>query len=34
MHDGGGNRSQTVAALDQALTKLTKLGYTYRALPC
>ncbi|MFF0269649.1 polysaccharide deacetylase family protein [Kribbella sp. NPDC004536] len=34
MHDGGGNRSQTVAALDQALTKLTKQGYTYRALPC
>ncbi|MFF0344500.1 polysaccharide deacetylase family protein [Kribbella sp. NPDC004875] len=34
MHDGGGNRSQTVAALDQALTKLTKLGYTYRPLPC
>lgn len=34
MHDGGGNRSQTVAALDRALTKLTKLGYTYRALPC
>ncbi|MET9268344.1 polysaccharide deacetylase family protein [Kribbella sp. NPDC003557] len=34
MHDGGGNRSQTVAALDRALTKLSKLGYTYRALPC
>jgi peptidoglycan/xylan/chitin deacetylase (PgdA/CDA1 family) len=34
MHDGGGNRSQTVAALDRALTELTKLGYTYRALPC
>jgi peptidoglycan/xylan/chitin deacetylase (PgdA/CDA1 family) len=34
MHDGGGNRAQTVAALDRALTKLTKLGYTYRALPC
>jgi peptidoglycan-N-acetylglucosamine deacetylase len=34
MHDGGGNRAQTVAALDQALTKLTKLGYTYQALPC
>jgi peptidoglycan/xylan/chitin deacetylase (PgdA/CDA1 family) len=34
MHDGGGNRSQTVAALDRALTKLTKLGYTYRSLPC
>ena len=34
MHDGGGNRSQTVAALDSALTKLTKLGYTYQSLPC
>ncbi|MEU8222099.1 polysaccharide deacetylase family protein [Kribbella sp. NPDC048915] len=34
MHDGGGNRAQTVAALDRALTKLTKLGFTYRALPC
>ncbi|MBP2355627.1 peptidoglycan/xylan/chitin deacetylase (PgdA/CDA1 family) [Kribbella aluminosa] len=34
MHDGGGNRSQTVAALDQALTKLTQQGYTYRSLPC
>ncbi|MGW6200842.1 polysaccharide deacetylase family protein [Kribbella sp. NPDC055110] len=34
MHDGGGNRSQTVAALDRALTRLTKLGYTYRSLPC
>jgi peptidoglycan/xylan/chitin deacetylase (PgdA/CDA1 family) len=34
MHDGGGNRAQTVAALDSALTKLTRLGYTYRSLPC
>lgn len=34
MHDGGGNRSETVAALDQALTKLTEQGYTYRSLPC
>jgi peptidoglycan/xylan/chitin deacetylase (PgdA/CDA1 family) len=34
MHDGGGNRSQTVAALDSALTKLTARGYTYRSLPC
>ncbi|WP_328997514.1 polysaccharide deacetylase family protein [Kribbella sp. NBC_00709] len=34
MHDGGGNRSETVAALDSALTKLTRLGYTYRSLPC
>jgi peptidoglycan/xylan/chitin deacetylase (PgdA/CDA1 family) len=34
MHDGGGNRSQTVAALDRALTKLAAQGYTFRALPC
>ncbi|HEY4568495.1 MAG TPA: polysaccharide deacetylase family protein [Kribbella sp.] len=34
MHDGGGNRSQTVAALDAALTKLTKQGYSYHSLPC
>jgi peptidoglycan-N-acetylglucosamine deacetylase len=34
MHDGGGNRAETVAALDQALTQLTRQGYTYRSLPC
>ncbi|MFI7061545.1 polysaccharide deacetylase family protein [Kribbella sp. NPDC050124] len=34
LHDGGGNRSETVAALDRALTQLTRQGYTYRALPC
>ena len=34
MHDGGGNRSETVAALDRALTTLTKQGYTYHSLPC
>jgi peptidoglycan/xylan/chitin deacetylase (PgdA/CDA1 family) len=34
MHDGGGNRSETVAALDQALTQLTRQGYTFRSLPC
>ncbi|MGW1346695.1 polysaccharide deacetylase family protein [Kribbella sp. NPDC002412] len=34
MHDGGGDRSETVAALDRALTQLTRQGYTYRALPC
>lgn len=34
MHDGGGNRSQTVAALDRALTKLSAKGYTFRSLPC
>jgi peptidoglycan/xylan/chitin deacetylase (PgdA/CDA1 family) len=34
MHDGGGNRSETVKALDQALTKLDKLGWAYHSLPC
>jgi peptidoglycan/xylan/chitin deacetylase (PgdA/CDA1 family) len=34
MHDGGGNRSETVAALDSGLTKLTRQGYKYLALPC
>jgi peptidoglycan/xylan/chitin deacetylase (PgdA/CDA1 family) len=34
MHDGGGNRSQTVAALDRALTKLSAQGYSFRSLPC
>ncbi len=34
MHDGGGNRSQTVAALDRALAKLSAKGYTFRSLPC
>jgi hypothetical protein len=34
MHDGGGNRSQTVAALDQVLTTLTARGYTYATLSC
>jgi len=34
MHDGGGDRSETVAALDRALTKLTAQGYSYRSLPC
>lgn len=34
LHDGGGNRTQTVAALDRALTQLTARGYTFRALPC
>jgi peptidoglycan/xylan/chitin deacetylase (PgdA/CDA1 family) len=34
MHDGGGNRTQTVAALDQALTQLAAQGYTFRSLPC
>lgn len=34
MHDGGGNRSQTVTALDQALTTLSARGYVFRALDC
>ncbi|WP_020387113.1 polysaccharide deacetylase family protein [Kribbella catacumbae] len=34
MHDGGGSRPQTVAALDRALTQLTAQGYSFRALPC
>jgi peptidoglycan-N-acetylglucosamine deacetylase len=34
LHDGGGNRSQTVTALDRALTRLAAEGYTFRALPC
>ncbi|MEV0152873.1 bifunctional polysaccharide deacetylase/glycosyltransferase family 2 protein [Micromonospora sp. NPDC050686] len=29
MHDGGGDRSQTVAALDQLLPRLTKAGYRF-----
>ncbi|ONI75652.1 hypothetical protein BWI15_07400 [Kribbella sp. ALI-6-A] len=34
MHDGGGDRSQTVEALDRALPKLAAQGYRFRALPC
>ncbi|WP_433018647.1 polysaccharide deacetylase family protein [Kribbella sp. CA-294648] len=34
LHDGGGDRTQTVTALDRALTQLTARGYTFRALPC
>jgi peptidoglycan-N-acetylglucosamine deacetylase len=34
MHDGGGNRSQTVAALDRALTTLAAQGYSFRSLAC
>jgi peptidoglycan-N-acetylglucosamine deacetylase len=34
MHDGGGNRSETIAALDRALTKLAAQGYSFRSLPC
>jgi peptidoglycan/xylan/chitin deacetylase (PgdA/CDA1 family) len=34
MHDAGGNRSQTVAALDEALETLTAQGYTFAAMDC
>jgi peptidoglycan/xylan/chitin deacetylase (PgdA/CDA1 family) len=34
MHDAGGNRSQTVAALDQALETLAAQGYTFASLDC
>lgn len=33
MHDAGGERSQTVAALDGALTRLAAKGYRFAALP-
>ena len=32
MHDGGGDRSQTVAALATALATMSKRGYTFKAL--
>lgn len=34
MYDGGGDRSQTVAALDQLLTKLGAKGFTFSSLDC
>ncbi|MGW5364278.1 polysaccharide deacetylase family protein [Actinopolymorpha pittospori] len=34
MHDGGGNRSQTVTALDRALTTLSARGYVFHSLDC
>jgi peptidoglycan/xylan/chitin deacetylase (PgdA/CDA1 family) len=33
MHDGGGTRSQTIAALPTIITKLRKLGYTLVTVP-
>ncbi|SNV18064.1 Probable polysaccharide deacetylase pdaA precursor [Dermatophilus congolensis] len=33
MHDGGGPRSQSVAALGQVLPKLAKAGYRFETLP-
>jgi peptidoglycan/xylan/chitin deacetylase (PgdA/CDA1 family) len=34
MHDGGGNRSQTVAALDKVLPVLKARGYSFPAMNC
>jgi peptidoglycan/xylan/chitin deacetylase (PgdA/CDA1 family) len=34
MHDGGGNRAQTVAALDKVLPLLKAQGYTFPAMNC
>ncbi|HZX02799.1 polysaccharide deacetylase family protein [Kribbella sp.] len=34
MHDGGGNRSETVAALGQILTALSARGYHFATLSC
>lgn len=34
LHDGGGNRSETVAALDTMLQKLKAKGYGFRAMNC
>ncbi len=34
MHDAGGNRSETVAALDRLLPILAAKGYTFAALNC
>lgn len=34
MHDGGGPRAQTVAAVKYLLPELRKRGYAIRALPC
>ena len=34
MHDGGGNRSQTVAALDKVLPQLKAQGYSFPAMDC
>ena len=33
MHDGGGNRSQSVWALERILHKLSKKGYVFKTLP-
>jgi peptidoglycan/xylan/chitin deacetylase (PgdA/CDA1 family) len=33
MHDGGGNRSQSVKALERILRELSKKGYRFETLP-
>lgn len=33
MHDGGGNRSQTIEALPQIITKLKVQGYSFVTIP-
>jgi peptidoglycan-N-acetylglucosamine deacetylase len=33
LHDGGGDRTQTVAALNEIVPTLTRLGYTFAAIP-
>jgi len=33
MHDGGGDRSQTVAALPQIISSLQKQGYKFVTVP-
>ena len=34
MHDGGGDRTQTVAALEQVLAQLSDFGYEFKPLLC
>ena len=34
MHDAGGDRSQSVAALKTILSTLTTRGFSFAALPC
>ena len=34
MHDGGGVRDETVAALSRVLAGLSERGYRFEALPC
>lgn len=34
MHDGGGDRTQTVAALEKILKKMTKDGWEFKSLHC